>query len=1081
MEKRSPPVRFTLLAAALLFSASGLKLAAGTGATMTSPASGAVLTGSTVTFAWAPGSGDSGYWLDVGTSQGASDLAHLNASTATSQTVSGLPTNGSAIYVRLWTLQGSPPNSTWQSNDYTYTAASGGGAVKSVGALRVPGTTTSISSSLTGAATKAELLTPAPNTTLDSSTVTFSWNAVPGAAGYALVAGTSPNDTSIFEQVLTATSQTVTGLPTDGSTIYVTLGTLLNGNMSLNTYTFTTGGKAVLLSPAPGSTLNGSTVTFTWTSVPNAGGYVLGVGTAPNDASIFGQGLAGTSQTVTGLPTDGSTVYVTLVTYANSNSLKNTYTFTSAGGAIATGGKAELLKPAANTTLDSSAVTFTWNTVPGAAGYALVVGTSPNDTSIFEQVLTATSQTVTGLPTDGSTIYVTLGTVVNGNPQWNTYTFTTGGKAVLLSPASGSTLNGSSVTFTWTSVPSAAAYLLGVGTAPKDTSIFGQGLTGTSQTVTGLPTDGSTIYVTLGTMVNSNMLVNTYTFTGAGGAIATGGKAELLKPAANTTLDSSTVTFTWNTVPGATGYALVVGTAPNDTSILEKTLTATSQTVTGIPTDGSTIYVTLGTLLNGNMSLNTYTFTTGGKAVLLSPAPGSTLNGSSVTFTWTSVPSAGGYVLGVGTAPNDASIFGQGLTATSQTVTGLPTDGSTVYVTLMTYANGNALNNTYTFTSGGGVLSKGGTPPKQAGTRLASPVTAVSGSIPGPPGSTSGATGLPTLSQLSPVPPLASTAFTGPAASANPTSPAAPPAPSIAPPLPLAPAASATTTISGPGSLAPPTPASAPSPMPRSTTVPMVIASSTAPGLTAAPSAAQSAAALAEFPVPGGATRTAFVSSRGKSTWQERGYYNVAATPDNAGPAYAQQLGAAGWNELSRTQSGDAGAKNLQFTVDLQNGQTRGHVVLTQNTGGSGVMAIVTTLYPGNSAPALGTGATAAPATGAATSTSDRGTGDPADFPRLPGSIRSSFTTSRQSTSTQEIATYTAKCAPAAADAFYDQNLPGAGWDELTRDENLNDATKGDQISAKWQNGSRTAVIALSGSTAGGCDVRVSITTQTAP
>ncbi|HUL51773.1 MAG TPA: hypothetical protein VLT83_00055, partial [Opitutaceae bacterium] len=62
---------------------------------------------------------------------------------------------------------------------------------------------------------------------------------------------------------------------------------------------------------------------------------------------------------------------------------------------------------------------------------------------------------------------------------------------------------------------------------------------------------------------------------------------------------------------------------------------------------------------------------------------------------------------------------------------------------------------------------------------------------------------------------------------------------------------------------------------------------------------------------------------------------------------------------------------------------------------------------------------------------------------------------------------------------FYTQSLPDAGWDELTRDETLTDASKSDQISAKWQNASRIAVLALSGSTAGGCDVRVTITTQT--
>ena len=36
----------------------------------------------------------------------------------TSQAVSGLPANGSTIYVRLWTLLAG----VWQYNDYSYTA-----------------------------------------------------------------------------------------------------------------------------------------------------------------------------------------------------------------------------------------------------------------------------------------------------------------------------------------------------------------------------------------------------------------------------------------------------------------------------------------------------------------------------------------------------------------------------------------------------------------------------------------------------------------------------------------------------------------------------------------------------------------------------------------------------------------------------------------------------------------------------------------------------------------------------------------------------------------------------------------------
>ena len=122
-----------------------------------------------------------------------------------------------------------------------------------------------------------------------------------------------------------------------------------------------------------------------------------------------------------------------------------------------------------------------------------------------------------------------------------------------------------------------------------------------------------------------------------------------------------------------------------------------------------------------------------------------------------------------------------------------------------------------------------------------------------------------------------------------------------------------------------------------------------------------------------------------------------------------------------------------------------------------------------------------APATGATSSAADRGSSDPADLPRLPGSIRSSFHSTSQTTSTQEVATYTAKCAPAAADAFYAQKLPGADWDEITRYEDVHDGTKSDQISMTWQKPARSVVIALNGSALRGTDVRVTVNTQIAP
>ncbi len=235
-------------------------------------------------------------------------------------------------------------------------------------------------------------------------------------------------------------------------------------------------------------------------------------------------------------------------------------------------------------------------------------------------------------------------------------------------------------------------------------------------------------------------------------------------------------------------------------------------------------------------------------------------------------------------------------------------------------------------------------------------------------------------------------------------------------------------------------------------------------------------AAIDNLPVLSGAVRSSFSSSRDPSTWQERASFNVALSPDVAFNTYALQLASAGWSETSRGQRGDANASTLPFTADLQNGSTHAHLVYAQNQHrGTSVSVTLTTLFPGDSAPSLETGVTATPPTGAATSPLDRGAQDPADFPRLPGSVRTSYSSS---SSTQVMANYTAKCLPRQADAFFAQSLAVAGWAQTGRDEAINLNTQSDQITLNWQNAKQRANILITGSTAGGGTVRVILTTR---
>ena len=78
------------------------------------------LTSSTTTFTWNTGTGVSQYWLSVGSTVGGTQFYDQDRGTSLSATVSGLPTNGSTVYVRLKSKIGT----NWVNSDYTYTATS---------------------------------------------------------------------------------------------------------------------------------------------------------------------------------------------------------------------------------------------------------------------------------------------------------------------------------------------------------------------------------------------------------------------------------------------------------------------------------------------------------------------------------------------------------------------------------------------------------------------------------------------------------------------------------------------------------------------------------------------------------------------------------------------------------------------------------------------------------------------------------------------------------------------------------------------------------------------------------------------
>jgi Chitobiase/beta-hexosaminidase C-terminal domain len=177
---------------------------------VTSPAAGSLMPGSTVTFRWSPGLAVEKYSLYVGTAgAGSHDVYVSGNATALTATVTNIPAYGAPLYVRL----NSRVNGAWQSADYVYTEAGS----------PVPPTMTS----------------PSPGSVLSGSSATFTWSGG-GITAYALTVGTTGfGSTDVYNlAATTATSATVTNIPTRNATLYVRLSYKINGVWQYKTYVY---------------------------------------------------------------------------------------------------------------------------------------------------------------------------------------------------------------------------------------------------------------------------------------------------------------------------------------------------------------------------------------------------------------------------------------------------------------------------------------------------------------------------------------------------------------------------------------------------------------------------------------------------------------------------------------------------------------------------------------------------------------------------------------------------------------------------------------------------------------------------
>ncbi len=499
----------------------------------------------------------------------------------------------------------------------------------------------SLISGVSKAEVGSKIINPAPNSTIDTASVTFEWEDT-GALFYGITV--YQNDTSqignklFFKGNITNTSQTVDNIPLDGGTLTVYLVSAYKYNQynnyyqRLQTFTFnkikdpntpSPATAAKILTPIENTTVSSSTITFDWQDV-GASEYNLRIGTKLRAGSVRGSGIlylatfpgSTTSKTITNLLTGSGNLYAELSSKINGR----WYTSVSHYKRNIQDGPAtsKIISPIDGSTLTSTTETFSWEDV-GAKEFLLSVSDYQGNT-IYSNLLpgTTTSKTLTNLPNDGHEIRVSLSTKYHRNfVGSNNYTYTSftdlnNLSSEIISPANNSTLkNLRGQGFSWKDIPAATEYHLSIGTSIGGTDLYSasQGLN-TYKMITNLPTDGSKIFIRISSKINnvwrhSDSTAITYKKPSAAN------KSEITSPVNGSTLTSSAVTFEWQDT-GSSAYYLRIGTSKGWRNILYRGYQkrhTTSKTVTNLPSNGATIYVRLYSRNNGRWKYNDYTYT----------------------------------------------------------------------------------------------------------------------------------------------------------------------------------------------------------------------------------------------------------------------------------------------------------------------------------------------------------------------------------------------------------------------------------------------------------------------------------------
>jgi hypothetical protein len=511
------------------------------------------------------------------------------------------------------------------------------------------------------------LTSPTNNASITTSPPTLTWTPSSGADRYVIHIGVmnpptaqasdpqvSGNVTSFtFASALPATKYFwyVDAIPACGT----------SGKISSQVFNFTIpscpDGVATIVSPTASTFVDATQpIAFTWNAVHLASSYDVLVSTDGANYTAIAGGLTGSP--FSKQLERGSYYWVVRTNF--SNNCASTLSAASRFNAVIVcdpAGSPLLSAPPNNATV-TSPVTFDWNDVPAVSGYRLFASFNGGDFSTI--AITQSSQYTTAIPAGTVEWYVQTINPSCAEVSSSHFKFTVDGgcptnpdSPKIVSPGDGSKDLTSPVTFQWSAVANATAYLVYAFSAATNSAPTLLGTTNATSLTASVGAGTFTWYVVakFGDCASATVSNRATVTVSSGRTCGSNSAPTLLSPSNNATGVTSPVTFQWHAVSGAAAYKLYVASG-NATGDLVGTTTDTS--LTRLVPDGSVTWA-VAAVFSGcdDVVSSPFKFTAGatsscptGSITLTAPANGATLSGAnSVTFSWTGISGASAYRL----------------------------------------------------------------------------------------------------------------------------------------------------------------------------------------------------------------------------------------------------------------------------------------------------------------------------------------------------------------------------------------------------------------------------------------------------